>query len=283
MYSIYGYPPVGYGYGTPSPIMGASPASSEGMTPVIATPPFMPLVPIGMFPHYVMDVNGHPRPMYASPPCQKCGHQNSPTVPRGTCDTEDPLDDSKDNCKCKGKKGKKAAANKKPQTPKCPRKLKFNEGSLNRSPSNPPKKRGRPSKKTATSTQDSYAAVDSDSEGETEYFSALATKRKKADLYDGDTPSKKTNGLIRTISDMSLNNDLQLSSSNSSIVTQTKPFKSVPLLECLSRQNSPVNESKHIDNGGRIPALNSLLDMGDASIMGITKAMKMDQKIEHSL
>ncbi len=274
MYGIYGYPTVGYGYGTPSPIMGGSPASSsEGMASCITTPPFMPLVPIGMFPPYVMDVNGQPRPMFASsPPCQKCGHHNNiPTVPRHTCDTEDPLDNSKSNCNCKGKKGKKTTVNKKQKTPKCPRKLKFNQGSSVLS-SNPPKKRGRPPK-TASTAHESYAAIeDSDSEGE--YFSPLTTKRKKPEAYDREMPSK---GLAQTISDMSLNYDMKNSRNRPSVVTQTisnKAFKSVPVLECISRQNSSVNESKHIENGGRIPALNSLLDMGDASIMGITKAMK---------
>ncbi len=277
MYSIYGYPTVGYGYGTPSPIGGSPVSSSDGMTPCIS-PPFIPLVPIGMLPpSCIVGVNGQQRPMFsASPPCQKCGHHNTSIAHN----TENPLVNSKDNYRCKGKRGKKAAAVKKQKTLKGPTKLKFNEYSSNGSPSDPPKRRGRPPKKAVTIIQDS--AEDSDSESE--YFSTLTTKRKKDFSYDYEvTPIKTSGGLVRTITDINLSNDLQVSSSHPSVATKTKPFKSVPVLDCISHQNKSVSEIKNIENGGRIPALKSLLDMGNASIMGITKAMKLDHETEHSL
>ncbi len=284
IYSIYGYPTVGYGYGTPSPINGVSPVSPGGATPCM-TPPFMPLVPVAMFPPYVMDVNGQPKAMFS---CQKCGHQNSPMIPPGsTCDTEDPMDNSNGDCSCKGKKRKKTTtakkpANKKPKTTKCTRKLKFNEDS---SSSSPPKKKGPPPKKAVTKllvqNEDSYVEVESDNEDSIDHFSPLASTRKTTGFYDEENfqglseEIQEAEGLIGNTSDMSLN-DVLRPYRKPAFRSRRKPFKAVSVLDCVSLQESSADESEHKANGGRIPALNSLLDLGDASIVGITKAMNVD-------
>ncbi len=291
IYSIYGYPTVGYGYGTPSPINGVSPVSPGGATPCM-TPPFMPLVPVAMFPPYVMDVNGQPNAMFA---CQKCGHQNSPMLsPGSTCDTEDPLENSIGDCSCKGTKRKKTTtakktANKKPKTTKCTRKLKFNEESSNVSSSRPPKKKGRPPKKAATKVvvqnEDSYVEVESDNEDSIDHFSSLSSTSKTTGFYDRDFQGlseeiQEAEGLVGNTSDMSLNDAIRARSYSKpafrSQAIRRKPFKAVSVLDCVSPQESSADESEHKANGGRIPALNSLLDLGDASIVGITKAMNMN-------
>ena len=133
--------------------------------------------------------------------------------------------------------------------------------------------------------EDSYVEVESDNEDSIDHFSSLSSTDKTTGFYDRDFQGlseeiQEAEGLVGNTSDMSLNDAMRARSYSKpafrSQAIRRKPFKAVSVLDCVSPQESSADESEHKANGGRIPALNSLLDLGDASIVGITKAMNMN-------
>ena len=294
MYGMCGLPAVGYGYGTPntSPIMSISPASSGYTTPFIS-PSFMPFMPVNMLTPCMMDYSGRTWPK-VTPPCQNCGHYNSPLKPGSMSASgsgESPIGKPVGKRKYTKRKNSKTTTTprKKMKTPKCTRKSQFQQET---------KKQPLHSKKTKPSTreieqppmreieqqdEDSYIDVESDDNESLELFSPAANVSSSI-MSDKEGHNfrrlgeqiEEAEGLVCDRTEMSLHSrNEQAPTGSSSQAVHSRPFKALPVLECISlAEGSRTHCSDSADEEG-IPALHSLLDLGDASIVGIQNAMKM--------
>ena len=194
---------------------------------------------------------------------------------------ESPVGKSEGKRKYTKRKNSKSAATprKKMKTPKCTRKLRFEQETKKQ----PLKKTKLPMREVEQPDEDSYIDVESDDNESLELFSPTANVSSSV-VSDREGHSfrwlgeqiKEAEGLVCNSTEMSLHSrNEQAPTSNSTQAVQSRPFKALPVLECISLAEGSTTRCSELADEEGIPALHSLLDMGDASIVGIQNAMKM--------
>lgn len=346
-YNMYGVPTMVMGYtDSSSPIMGISPASSDG-TPPFASPPCAPFVPMGMFPSIFMPPycwgphSGQYTPQGTVYPMYHASYRRPREGINEVFESEDPFDFIPRPSTSSNKKRKKPStchSRKKIKTSACSRRLHFDEieqDSMSCAASTP----HQPSfnDRRVSSRHEDDQLPDSDrqhdeteeeiqADSSSQIVSCLTKARKFDDEFKPQafvyaTPLIGIHGLsrekIRELEEMvgsTTELDSIFSSAQSSL--QTTPDRSIDLQsthKCdsdyeASPNNLVVGESIEVvpsemevleegsalcasmhevvqtnnesSNAERVPALSSLLNLADASIVNLEEALNMGNDSE---